>query len=148
MFLNTCPGFCERVRIATKVKGWIQKSDILGLKIVLVNCKTEVTLFLFVLHHIGATQQQTYGGITSLWIILTGHMLPYRTCCWTVSFFSSDGWSADRCTWQTCDCCSPGQQWLELQSDRPRAIDHGNTASVIERRRKQADITFQCFTAL
>lgn len=41
-----------------------------------------------------------------------------------------------------CDCCSPGQQWLELQSDRPRAIDHGNTASVIKRRTKQADITF------
>lgn len=31
-----------------------------------------------------------------------------------------------------CDCCRPGQQCLELQSDRPHTIDHGNAASVIK----------------
>lgn len=45
--------------------------------------------------HISDTQQQPYGGITSVWRISSGHMFPYRS----VRFPSSDGWRADSHTW-------------------------------------------------
>lgn len=117
-----------------------------------LNYKTEVTVLsqfsFFVLYHVGDTQQQAYGGITSLWIISTHHMFPYRTCCWTVSFFSSDGWSADS-TWRTCvtaavldnsdwSCSQTGPALLIMETQHPSP-----------RREQNKPISlFRCFTAL
>lgn len=157
VFARSCTNYwmvsCERMQKENpqSLEGWIQKSNpevcataVLPACIVhLINLGCSFApVLLFVSYYVNDTQRRAYGGITSLWIISTRHMFPYRTCCWTVNSFSSDGWSADRYTWRTCvtaavpdnkdsSCSQTGPALLIMETQHPSS-----------RRTKQADITF------